>query len=189
MWLVRFGVPIVAPEATIHGVLGGLVGGWAVLAAHRVIPRRSRRHPSTQGAALADVRPGHLHSEHVGGSEHVGAEHDPLLVGGEADVGLQAVIVLGHVHQALGAQDARLDEALILDAAIRQELGTKQVDPLAVGGARHLSGIAAVAAEQRAVARNIEVNRPLVALEVIPGPLAGFDVVPGQPEILAPRRL
>ena len=30
-WAIRFGVPVVAPQATIFGVLGGLIGGLAVL--------------------------------------------------------------------------------------------------------------------------------------------------------------
>src|SRR5947209_12129622 len=30
-WLIRFGVPIVAPEAMIFGMIGGLVGALAVL--------------------------------------------------------------------------------------------------------------------------------------------------------------
>ncbi len=30
-WLIRFGVPVVVPEAAIYGVLGGLVGGLAIV--------------------------------------------------------------------------------------------------------------------------------------------------------------
>src|SRR5882724_8329172 len=30
-WLIRFGVPIVVPEALIYGIFGGLVGGLAVV--------------------------------------------------------------------------------------------------------------------------------------------------------------
>ena len=80
-------------------------------------------------------------------------------------------------------------KALVLDAAVRDQLGAEQIDPLAILGARHLARVAAVAAEQLAVARDVEVNRPLVALQVIPRPLARIDAVSRQPEILAARRL
>jgi hypothetical protein len=30
-WLVRYGVPAIAPDATIFGVIGGVLGGLIVL--------------------------------------------------------------------------------------------------------------------------------------------------------------
>jgi len=97
--------------------------------------------------------------------------------------------VPSHIDQLLGAQQARADKALVLDAAVGNQLGSEQVNPLTVGRTRHLAGIAAIATEQLAVARNIEVNGPFVALKVIPGSLARAQVVTGEPEHFSARRL
>src|ERR1019366_7232996 len=78
-----------------------------------------------------------------------------------------------------------LDEALVVVTLVADQLGAEEINPCAVRSARHLSGVAAIAAEQLPVARHVEVNGPLVALQVVPGPLARLDVVACQPEDLA----
>ncbi len=101
--------------------------------------------------------------------------------------------MFGQVDQPLRREEARADQVRIvrvLDAGdVGQLLGPKQVDPLAVGSVRHHFVVAAVAREHRPVGRHVEVHGPFVALEVVPRPPAGRDLVGGQPEILAPRRL
>jgi len=60
---------------------------------------------------------------------------------------------------------------------------------LAVGRVRHLAGITTIAAEQRAITRDVEVDRPFVTLEVIPGSMFRVQVVTRQPKIFTARRL
>jgi hypothetical protein len=69
-------------------------------------------------------------------------------------------------------KDARIDEVLFLDASILDQLRTEEVDPLAVGRVRYLAFVATVAAEQLSIRGYIEVDRPLVALRVVPGSFA-----------------
>ena len=61
----------------------------------------------------------------------------------------------------------------------------EELDPLAVGGFGDLAGIAAVAGEEVEVLGEVEVNRPLVALHVEGGALAGLEVVAGEEEVFA----
>jgi hypothetical protein len=51
-----------------------------------------------------------LDAEDVAGAEHVAGEDDHAFVGGEADVGFEAVVVVGHVDEVLGVEDAGLPE-------------------------------------------------------------------------------
>ncbi len=52
----------------------------------------------------------YLNSKDVGGAEHVRAEDDPFVVRGKAHVRLQVIVMSGHIHEALGVEDAGLDE-------------------------------------------------------------------------------
>ena len=52
-------------------------------------------------------------------------------------------------------------------------------------GLGDLAGIAAVAGEEVEVLGEVEVNRPLVALHVVGGALAGLQVVAGEEEVFA----
>jgi hypothetical protein len=63
--------------------------------------------------------------------------------------------------------------------------GTEELDPLAVGGFGYLAGVAAVAAEHVEVLSEVEVNRPLVALEVVGDAFVGGEVVAGDEEVFA----
>ena len=74
-------------------------------------------------------------------------------------------------------KDAWVDEVLILDATILDQLGTEQVNPLAIRRVRYLAFVATVAAEQLSVRGYIEVDRPFVALQMVPGPFARLDVI------------
>src|SRR5580698_143573 len=65
----------------------------------------------------------------------------------------------------------------------------KQVEPSTIFGVGHLAGIAAITGKQRAIARDIEMDRPFVALQVIPKALGCGDFVTGEPEILPARSL
>ena len=131
--------------------------------------------------------------EDVHRPEHVGPENDPLHVRRKGHVGLQAVVVFAHIHQPFGVEEAGVDQAVgirRLDAGhIRHALGPEQVDPLTIGRARHHFAVAAVSREQGPVGRHVEVHRPFIALQVIPGALPRRNLVAGQPEILAARRL
>ena len=61
----------------------------------------------------------------------------------------------------------------------------EELDPLAILGVGHLARIAAVAAEEDEVLGEVEMNRPLVALHVVGGALAGLEVVAGEEEVFA----
>src|SRR3979411_524363 len=54
-------------------------------------------------------------AEDVAGGEHDAGEEDELLVGGEANVGLFAIVVVGHVDQALGLENAGLPEGGLVE--------------------------------------------------------------------------
>src|SRR5262245_53723664 len=74
-----------------------------------------------------------IHMTHP--AEQVRAEDQPLAIRRERAVGLQVVIVLGHVHQPLAAEHAGLDQARRGDfrcAAVGDQLGAEEVDPLSV---------------------------------------------------------
>src|ERR1035438_6127580 len=136
-----------------------------------------------EGLPEVSLRFGYFYRKGVRVAKHVGAEDDPLLVRREADIRLQPVIVLCHIDQFLGAQHAGLPELLLVELALERDgLRAEEVDPLPVPGPRPLSRVAAIAAEQAAVARHVEVNRPLVALQVIARTLAGRHVVACQPD-------
>jgi hypothetical protein len=68
-------------------------------------------------------------------------------------------------------------------------LHAQEVDPLTVGRIGDLRRVAAVAGEQRVVARAVEVHAPPVALRGDSALAAGRHVHAGDPEILAARRL
>src|ERR1700738_1229613 len=58
-----------------------------------------------------------FYRDDVAGAEHVGGEDDELFVGREADVGLEAVVVVGHVDEVFGVEDAGLPEVGIVERA------------------------------------------------------------------------
>src|SRR5260370_5436660 len=126
-------------------------------------------------------------AEDVAGAEHVAGEEDEGLVGREADVGLLAIVVVGHVDETLGLEDAGLPEAGFVEGAVAggEHVRVEELDPFAVGGFGDLAGIAAVAGEEIEIFGEIEMNRPLVALHVEGGTLAGLQVVAGEEEVFA----
>ena len=97
--------------------------------------------------------------------------------------------MLRHVHQLFRAKNSRLDKRFVVNALIFDQLRPEQVDPLAVLGARNLTRIAAVATEQFSVNGDVEVNRPFVALQVIPRAGPRLNGIAREPEILSPRCL
>src|SRR5215469_14049328 len=54
---------------------------------------------------------------------------------------------------------------------------------------RHLPFGGPLPAEELSIARHVEMDRPLVAVQMIPGPFSRVDVVARQPEYLAARSL
>src|SRR3569833_1722873 len=77
------------------------------------------------------------------------------------------IIVLSHVHQVLGTEHARLPETHLVQAAVCLEhLWTKQLDPLTVFGFSDLAWVTAVSGEHRISWCEVEVNRPLVPLQM-----------------------
>src|SRR5882757_388169 len=115
-------------------------------------------------------------AEDVAGAEHVAGEEDERLVGREADVWFLAIVVMGHVDETLGLEDAGLPEGGLVECTVAggEHVWVEEFDPFSVGGFGDLTGIAAVAGEEVEVFGEIEVNRPLVALHVEGGALAGL---------------
>jgi hypothetical protein len=91
---------------------------------------------------------GHPYAEYVTCSEHIAREKDVLFVGAEADVGFGAVVVVGHVDEVFGLEDAGLPEGGLVEGALGGEhVWVEELDPFAVGRLGYLAGIAAVAGE------------------------------------------
>src|SRR5579875_897151 len=85
-----------------------------------------------------------------------------------------------------GVKDAGLPEGRIVERSLAgNHLWMEQFDPFAIRCFGHLTGVAAIAAEQVEVARKVEVNRPLVALHVICGAASGFEVIAREEEVFA----
>src|SRR5262249_56883412 len=124
---------------------------------------------------------------------HVRAEDDPFAVGREGHVRLQAVIVLRHVHQPLRFEEAgtyQFPRVRRFDPChIRNAFGTEEVDPFAVLRVRHHLVVAAVSRDELAVRRDVEMHRPLVALQVVPCAIPSRELVAREPEVFAARRL
>ena len=133
---------------------------------------------------IGHYSPACLHIPNTGLVIRTGRYHS-FVIGAEADVGFLAVVVLGHVHQVLGIEDAGLDQALVDDVTVVQRQGMKQLDPFAVGSPGDLARVTAVAAEKTFVGGDIEVDRPGVAIHVVPAAFAGVDVVAGQKKVFA----
>ena len=124
-------------------------------------------------AALpANCLSGQFHHVGVHVAVHVRAEDEPLAVAREDDVRLQAVVVLLHVDQPLGAQRSGMHEVAGIrrrdSRHVRDRLRREQVQPLAVFRVGHHFLVAAVAGELLAVRRDLEVHRPMVAIDVVP---------------------
>src|SRR6202042_3779492 len=97
-----------------------------------------------------------------------------------------AIVVVGHVDEALGLEDAGLPEVWIVECAVGWEhVRVEELDPFAVGSLGDLAGISAVAGEEVEVFGEVEVNRPLVALHVEGGALSGLQVIAGEEEVLS----
>jgi len=99
-------------------------------------------------------------AEDVAGAEHVAGEEDERLVGKEADVGLFAIVVMGHVDEAVGLEDTGLPEGGLVECAVAvgEHVWVEEFDPFAVGGFGDLVGIAIVAGEEVEIFGEIEVN-------------------------------
>src|ERR1700679_1582501 len=161
---------------------GSLAVGWV---GRIELPRQVGGRYDVVGGWVVSLRD--FGTEDVAGAEHVAGKDDEFLVGREAHVGFLAVVVVGHIDQALGVEDSGLPEVGGVQRAgvALDQLGMEELDPLAVGGAGHLAGIAAVAGEEREVLGEVEVNRPLVALHVVGDTLAGLEVATGEEEVFA----
>ena len=137
------------------------------------------------------LRSCNLDGEDVAGAKHVAGKDDELLIGREAHIGLQTVIVVRHIDQMLGMKDSRLPVVSGIDSSRPnvEHLRMKQLDPLPVRSLGHLAGVAAVSGEESLALGQVEVNRPFVALHVVSDSLAGLQVVAGEEKILALRVL
>lgn len=78
-------------------------------------------------------------------------------------------------------KDAGIDNTLLGGAVVLDQFRPEEVNPLAAGSMGHLLLDPAVSAEELAVASYVEVDRPLVAREVVPGSFTRLQVVDGKP--------
>src|SRR5438132_13523208 len=75
------------------------------------------------------------------------------------------------------------------DCNIEVALLAEQLDTFAGLRVRDHLAIADITGKELSVRRNVEMNRPFIALEMIPCAPAGFDFIARDPEILATWRL
>src|SRR5208282_204377 len=92
-----------------------------------------------------------------------------------------------HVDEVLGVEDTGLPKIRAVERVRgdREQMRMEKLDPFAIFGARHLSRIAAVVAEDVEILGQVEVDAPVVALHMIGGALAGLELVTGEIEDLA----
>src|ERR1700685_3412809 len=64
--------------------------------------------PSCRLHGSLRASPGHFRGEHIGRSEHIRSKYHPLLVRRETHIRLQPVIVLRHIYELFGVEDAAL---------------------------------------------------------------------------------
>ena len=95
---------------------------WGCAARSTAHPTSTSRYPVDLGsvnpvamvlvACLLDrcLGAGDFDGENVGRAKHVGAEDHMLPVGRETDIWLKFIVVLRHVDEALGAENAGMDE-------------------------------------------------------------------------------
>ena len=87
-------------------------------------------------------------------------------------VRLQRVVVPGQVDELLGLEMSALDQLRRVAGAAghgRDHVRAKEIDPLAVVRGGDTARPAPVATEKLLVRRDVEMHRPLVLLEVVPG--------------------
>ena len=61
---------------------------------------------------------GYLGGEDVAAAEHVAGEEDVFFVGREAGIRFGAVVLMGHVDEVLGFEDAGLEEVWAVECAV-----------------------------------------------------------------------
>src|SRR3990172_4368226 len=112
----------------------------------------------------------HLHRINLAFTFKVGAENYPFAIRGEMDIRLQIVIVMLHVHQSLRAQAVCLR--------------VKEIEPHPVFRPGYLGRIAAVAAKEFLIRRDVKMDRPFVAFQTVSHSFAGFHIHTGQEKCL-----
>ena len=129
----------------------------------------------------------HLYGKDVARPKQVRRKEDQLAVRREANVRLQPVVMVRHVHQLLAMKDSRPPERRIVETVlVLSPLRMKQVDPRSGIRTGHLTRVSAVASEQCRALIHVEVNRPLVALHVVRHALVGRDIEGCQDRSLRP---
>ena len=67
------------------------------------------------------------------GTQHVGTENYPFHVGRKRHIRLQAIVMLGQIHQPLGLEVTDVDQVLLVAERTSLHHGRpEQVDPLTV---------------------------------------------------------
>src|SRR5258707_279648 len=86
-----------------------------------------------------------LDAKYVTWTEHITGEEDEFFVWREADVRFGAVVVVRHVDEVLGLEEAWLPEGGFVERAfcIADHRWVKELDPFAVRGLGDLAGVAA----------------------------------------------
>jgi len=120
----------------------------------------------------------------------ISGEDEPLAVAGKGEVGFDAgvfaVVVIRHIDEAFGLQDADVDEwSLIAEGTAADRGRVESVDPLAVtgwieahasaAGRGHAAGTAAITGEKFAVGGDVVGEGPVARMEnefISPGGVA-----------------
>src|SRR3954466_5296836 len=86
--------------------------------------------------AALSMRPGHFDGINLGGSMHVGSEHDPFAIRCKRRVRLQLVLMPGHVDQTLRMEHAGMNQLALIGSgnprSVWDRFRGEQVQPLPV---------------------------------------------------------